>query len=1613
MRPGYERASRLGRLLESPLGSMGKKYKVVHKQHGKKLKKGQELEADELSLSRAAGKPGCYRALQCLGILLTMMGVNFAVMRDDLRMLAREVECWECNSTDPTEEERLLSVFNRLDQNGDGLLSRGEVQQEGSKLLEQPLTPSGLDATMTEMDKDQSGDIDFDEFSKQRWPGMWILFGVTMMVLAYCVGGVVGGKKAETLTLHKQDGQWSVSLADVSWGRVVTNRTTYSLRKDTLARVGLQAGRKITAYAVYVFIDGEPRSDGSRPEVRIWAGNKQRAEFVCKAINRFFHGPSMKRGWKSVLGTIKEGGDTNRVSSGNISGGQAQLGKQTGLVRFGSPTLWKSQAPVSNTVDATEVADAAMRDWAVQDWVVHAPLLEAENEDARLASLRVELEQLQLPALRARAVSLGLGSELEVAEDAVAVANALVAAPHETAQQIRATLETMVSLLGRNIHHTTVGEREQLSCIVREILRDIGDAEHGVVGAISSMKRMAFGEAFTLAEWMAAVRQTSRRLEGSDTSTPLCNVRSRDYCPCCSASFGTMKRLVRELDICTHWQRGEDFPLARVDPWIVSGRCRNAQLRALLRSEMESAELGPVWAAERRDAAVESHMEARMELAEDTAVAEAIEKAYESFDRVDTHGSGILTAEGVELLCRDSALIRSFVPVGGHFTDMSKMEQANLLSGLQRRVSGDGQLGIVEFEQWFEQEARVRFKDHIRQRRVGRQNASDLSQRIVTALSTRGKNWGLEEEIDCTLHALELGRSLLAVGAGGTYAVECLLQLLSHVQSVLDSVARRAAKHSPNGLPMTTSDQQEFQRLAEKARSHMDRVYVLQQDIISPREGAGTMAALEVMSSRDVFVISHRASVAAKLIDADQAVADRTDMETCCEQIGRLLDALEPAMSWQGLRGPLGSVKSLPGAPQPSTHLALSNEFDSDDPWEWNDLWFTFPIRSEAAIILLLLKRSQAESTGVRFTSNGQLNIQTDDAALNDGSMGSLVKMLLKRKTAVAAEGQIKPTPQRQAIAMGSVDHTLRIAHRPSKREEELQESAKRVRRNAGETATALERAPDVSRKLAIALQNADEFKLGEEGREILAFLQEHQIIHDTIVQNEAALACGANRNLGGITPKEHKTRRLRFIRYIDVAQSVFHPESGVQGMRLPDHMGSFLDPTVNTVSESGTDCMSETGSLIRTTLSRRAEHLETSRRNYYIEGESASDRYEDAFMQIDPGWFNLPALSVYIRLSEKYAGRTVETTTEELVSSIGAQSTVNGVSCRDMVDHIQWLHEEVGKGVPLPRGVELGEADLQPWHKHTSNINDSAKAVDTTLLHLQENILQKIHELHRIQERWDAQQAAAIMAEQVQRSIHNVQVTSMVHIAGSRWRKALQARGVSGPAAGETESLVSRQPVPEPEPEPEPEPNMQRTEVAGIAATRQQPMTATQLKSAAAITGGNDAGAVEGAGGDVISHDDVSSRSQTPPRKPAQDSRETKRSAAASRAKTPPRRPTGAGFAASSIDAHPQLNQAGSDADGSGAAEANTAKPSTGKTARSSGASRAAALAVLKAKKAKGATATDDSAVAADAETASPPNATVSDSLTKPPTVPKSAKEKAAAMREAKRAANAKTAAS
>ena len=154
-----------------------------------------------------------------------------------------------------------------------------------------------------------------------------MLGGVAMLVLAYGIAGLVGGKKEEHLIMSKREDQWSVCLAAVSWGRVYTSSTVYSLRRDVIARVGQQVGRKITAYAVYMFVEGELLNDGSRNEVRIWSGNKQRAEQVCKTINRFFHGNSGKRGWKSIMGTLSSTqahgqqhghGESSSVSSSSV-----------------------------------------------------------------------------------------------------------------------------------------------------------------------------------------------------------------------------------------------------------------------------------------------------------------------------------------------------------------------------------------------------------------------------------------------------------------------------------------------------------------------------------------------------------------------------------------------------------------------------------------------------------------------------------------------------------------------------------------------------------------------------------------------------------------------------------------------------------------------------------------------------------------------------------------------------------------------------------------------------------------------------------------------------------------------------------------------------------------------------------------------------------------------------------------------------------------------------------------------------------------------------------------------------------------------------------------------
>ena len=94
---------------------MGKKYKTTMLKGGKKVKKGKELEADELILARKTGKQVCFRMLQLLAWVLIMMGVSMAYQRDDIRMTARKLDCStaglaDCNSTEYTVDESLESV---------------------------------------------------------------------------------------------------------------------------------------------------------------------------------------------------------------------------------------------------------------------------------------------------------------------------------------------------------------------------------------------------------------------------------------------------------------------------------------------------------------------------------------------------------------------------------------------------------------------------------------------------------------------------------------------------------------------------------------------------------------------------------------------------------------------------------------------------------------------------------------------------------------------------------------------------------------------------------------------------------------------------------------------------------------------------------------------------------------------------------------------------------------------------------------------------------------------------------------------------------------------------------------------------------------------------------------------------------------------------------------------------------------------------------------------------------------------------------------------------------------------------------------------------------------
>ena len=483
--------------------AMGKKYKVAYRKGGKKCKKSAIAEADELEISRKAGKAVFFHVLRLFGFMLVMMGVSIAVKPEDLRVTARRLGCLDCSGSgwasdeESAEAESSRSVFDRLDADYNDQLDRSELQRGAVLLNGRPLTPQGLDAAMAEMDFNHDEVIDREEFAGNRQPGLWMLLGVMVVGFAYCLGGLVGGKKQEVLTLRKQkdprsqQDEWTLTLSDLSWKRVTTGSTVYSLRRDFIARVGMQTGRKITAYAVYIYVE-DREAAGQRKEVRVWAGNRQRAEFVMKCINKFFHGPTGRRSLKSIITARSAPGSgsgsraTGAATEVHLKGGTGQRG----LVKFGSPSLWKSAA---HAPAAAELADGAMRDWAMSDWAEHAPLLHAENEDRRLSPMRAELEPMGLAALRGRAREQKLEPELAVAELAVQYATALRGGAAAAAAQLRECLQHAERLLGRPIHHTTREAREELQDRVQEILADLGDERRGLVGAICAMRRL-FGQ---------------------------------------------------------------------------------------------------------------------------------------------------------------------------------------------------------------------------------------------------------------------------------------------------------------------------------------------------------------------------------------------------------------------------------------------------------------------------------------------------------------------------------------------------------------------------------------------------------------------------------------------------------------------------------------------------------------------------------------------------------------------------------------------------------------------------------------------------------------------------------------------------------------------------------------------------------------------------------------------------------------------------------------------------------------------------------------------------------------------------------------------------------------
>lgn len=140
-----------------------------------------------------------------------------------------------------------------------------------------------------------------------------------------------------------------------------------------------------------------------------------------------------------------------------------------------------------------------------------------------------------------------------------------------------------------------------------------------------------------------------------------------------------------------------------------------------------------------------------------------------------------------------------------------------------------------------------------------------------------------------------------------------------------------------------------------------------------------------------------------------------------------------------------------------------------------------------------------------------------------------------------------------------------------------------------------------------------------------------------------------------------------RFHHWLGVAQSIFHPDSGVDGMRLPQEFQPVLD----------TD---ETYMLAPVNLKENA---------------GRAGRYAHRFMMVPPEQFKLGAMSAYIRLAEAFAAEGAEALAPFYSTCSGAAEEVEGVGYAAMAAHIAALDAD-GVAVALPaHGRLLGEVDL------------------------------------------------------------------------------------------------------------------------------------------------------------------------------------------------------------------------------------------------------------------------------------------------------------------------------